>query len=194
MIRQRIRPRQHDAEREAEPAGDRGEVIHAIERRQRRKEPKQRLEAARLELSVLEQVHRARGGSRGECRDPDEAQRDVREQPHAAYAVRRATGRQADEVRADCRDRRQRRGNERQTDVTRQHLDDEQRQREHQPGERKRRPEAGERNGARPKREAEQRRAMRHDPKRENGDNARDRSTHGTRKRHRGEGRGAEVT
>ena len=54
--------------------------------------------------------------------------------------------------------RRQRRGDERQADVARQHLDDQQRQREHEAGERQRRAESGQRNRARLQREGEQRR------------------------------------
>ena len=92
VVRERVRRREHDAERQPNPAGNRGEMIHAIERRERRKESEERREAARLELAALEQVHGSGGGGGRERRDADEAQRDVREQPHAARALLRAPG------------------------------------------------------------------------------------------------------
>ena len=72
-------------------------------------------------------------------------------------------------------------------------FDDEQREREHEPGERQRRPEPGERHRAGLQAEREQRDGVRDDAERKHTRRQPRRAPHRTRERHRGKSRGAEV-
>src|SRR5204862_6965418 len=103
---------ENDAERQAQPARDGGDMIHAIERRQGWKEPEDRAKASRLELPTLDEVHRPRGGGSRKRRDTHEAQRNVREQPDTFHAGGLTTRCEAYNVREGRRQSSERRGDE----------------------------------------------------------------------------------